>query len=109
MEGPGNSEEGVETVDLSVLVGPPAVEFTDPMDVALNLGHTLQSNSYKGRSSLQANIQTLDAIFRALEFMMDISTDLILSALLVLSLQAHLPAPLEVTTYSNQLINYGIK
>ena len=79
MEGPGNSEEGVETVDLSVLVGPPAVEFTDPMDVALNLGHTLQYNSYKGRSSLQAN--TLDAIVGALEFMMEISTDLILDLL----------------------------
>ena len=79
MEGPGNSEEGVETVDLSVLVGPPAVEFTDPMDAALNLGLTLKSNSYRGRSSLQAN--TLDAIVRALEFMMEISTDLILDRL----------------------------
>ena len=69
-------------MDLSVLIEPPAVDFTDPMDAALNLGNILKSNSnsYRGGKIISSGIYpyTLDAIVRALEFMMKVSTDLIL-------------------------------
>ena len=48
MKGPDDSSEVVDKVD--ALVGPPAVDFTDPMDAASNKGNTLKynSNSYRG-------------------------------------------------------------
>ena len=42
-KGPDDSPEVVEKMD--ALVGPPAVDFTDPMDAALNKGNTLKYNS----------------------------------------------------------------
>ena len=42
-EGPDDSREVVEK--MGALVGPPAVNFTDPMDAASNEGNTLKYNS----------------------------------------------------------------